>query len=352
MRILRYLTVLLFLLPFSTMASIAQPSFKSSVWRGAIGNLPIVLCIDQGAGAYYYYEKQKYTIALDMQEAGYIEPGNYHDSEINATWIDLNFTANTGNGTWISKKSANTLPIKLKLMADISKQRNVTCSDSSAFNSIRLKSTLVERAAPVTDSGHQYIAVRAPKLDISSVLLADSSPIAKKINQQLNAEFNNTVAAAYNCISFGEPGDFNATLSRAFRDKQWISFVDTSDDYCGGPHPDEFITYITFDLATGAKIEPMQWFKDPKELPASLRKLIVDQWQEKAQKNPADFEHECISSWNDNRYYSVRPTYNGLLFTPEFPHIANICVNDVSISSAALKPFLNEVGLKATGQSK
>ena len=143
--------------------------------------------------------------------------------------------------------------------------------------------------------------------------------------------------------SNGSGGYFEEKLIPTMVSRAFLALEENSNTYCGGAHPDYSTFDHTFDRQSGEHVDLFDWIGDPQAdggvaiISPALRALAVARW-------PTDAEEECRQIAEETEYWSLGLAREGLVFRPDFPHVATACEEPVTVEWEALKPFLDAEG--------
>ena len=132
------------------------------------------------------------------------------------------------------------------------------------------------------------------------------------------------------CPRSAPTGSSSETLTPAMVSRAFLAVEENSGTYCGGAHPNYYTVDHTFDRQTGEEIDLFDWIGEPRidgedsTLRRALRALVVARW-------PADAEAECREMAEDTEYWSLGLAREGLVFRPDFPHVATACEEPVTV---------------------
>src|SRR5205085_10192416 len=203
-------------------------------------------------------------------------------------------------------------------------------------------------------AGHFEIAVQTFVLD------GDSAAV-RRINTTLGEELAGTPPRWFECISNSldmrsMEGQQSLTLEPAMISRSWLSVSSEGDWDCGGAHPSESNAYRLFDLTTGAETELLDWFlpravrrehiegmeEDSRSLEPAFRTFLLTGWRPAAGDNA-----ECAEVLRDAEYWNAGLTRDGVVFTPDLPHVVMACSESFTISFDRLRPWLKPEGVAA-----
>lgn len=132
----------------------------------------------------------------------------------------------------------------------------------------------------------------------------------------------------------GNDGEASFTRRPLVLTHNWLVVEDNEENYCGGAHPNTEVSYATWDLKTGLRVNLYDWFTP------TFRKLIDAAF-------PAS-DADCRDAERVEDDWMVRLTTTGVAFTPVFSHVDMACTDDAAIPFARLAPYLNASGKAST----
>lgn len=351
------------LLPAHARAQPAPVSRLAGIWEGTIGTLPVRACFttrDYGTFGAYYYASQLKLLGLEAQEGA---PGAYNEvsGDREAHWRNVQAAGDNLTATWASGQRM--LPVRLHRVAGGSGESGACASVD--FHQPRLAGVRTISARGTVDgtaftkltldtAGHFEITVQTFALD-------GDGPAVRRINNALGADLAGTPPGWFECISNSldaSPleGTETITLEPAMISRRWLSVATNADVSCGGAHPDAYASYQLFDLTTGAEMELLDWFlpravkrehiegaeEDSRTLEPAFRTFLLTGW------HPADGDNaECESVLREADYWNAGLTRDGVVFTPDLPHVAQACSERFTIGFARLRPWLTPEGVAA-----
>ncbi|MBV8635400.1 MAG: hypothetical protein JO002_12975 [Burkholderiaceae bacterium] len=356
----------------------------AGVWHGTLGKYPITACLQQdGMDAYfgaYYYEKRLRVITLRPdQEAGNASLLRLVESDampkrsakgakaastsnasaaqpdVFAHWELQPPAGDSLQGRFLGAKDA-ALAIALHRVGAVGD----SCGGTSFTDPLHV-AFKVTVAKP--DGKADYVEARVEfsgqaDYQIAGFQLAASDAASMKINGELMKNLRQEGQNALDCRSqtldsSGYVGDYESTTEPALLSSRWLVTRNTGNVDCGGVHPNALLDYATWDRATGKETDPWAWLTPAavkrtttgtgksaiinNEVQPALDKLLTRHW------TPRD---DCgdvamASSWQPH------PGLHGLIFTPNLPHVAFACTEDVEISYRDMLPLLNAAGREA-----
>jgi hypothetical protein len=349
----------------------------AGVWEGKVGTYPVRLCIDQfddevpARGAYYYLSSLRpLSLTEEDGEGGWVEHG---PDEPDALW---SFTEQTGErlrGTWT--KGNRSLPFDLTPLAWEPGEWNEPCG-SAAFLDPRLRDATRVRTEPGDIAGLAYVRhVFVPPahfedIAIESFTFDPEQPGDAGILDFLRSKLpSGTIDDDFvDCIggslsSVGADGYYTDQLAPFMASHSFLVVRENSDDYCGGAHPNAWFQYLTFDRQSGEEVDLFTWLNDaarehhPADDPAesydtvlpALRKAIVkrDPVEGFPAEDPSEaepYEAECREVAEEQEFWTLGLSREGMLFVPSVPHVALPCMATFTVPWSDLRPYLSAEG--------
>ena len=353
---MRLLLVVAALLLATPAAAQDRPAW-AGVWAGTVGGFPVRLCVDMWdgvppRGAYYYLSRlEPISLSDDDGDSAWTEHGT---NESDAEWA---FTERTGKrlrGTW--RQGSRSLPFDLTPLAWTEREWGGPCS-SAAFLEPRLGKVTDLRLEADEREGLRYIrqtfvapAHFGDAVAIESFTFDPERPGDRAIVAWLEAHLpKGTIEDDFvDCIggalaTVGADGMFAETLAPTMVSREFLTVEEDSGTYCGGAHPNYYTIDHTFDRATGEEIDLFDWIGaarvdgEDSTLAEAVRDLVVARW-------PADAEADCRELAATTDYWTLGLARGGLVFRPDFPHVATACEEPVTLEWEALSPFLDAEG--------
>ena len=325
------------------------------VWKGQLGTQEITACFQLDEGrlyqlGVYYYARHRQLIQLDMDKDSVQAETDMMLHETSGAWRLTLKDENTLAGTWTYQDRH--FPIELVRVPFVNPDDAAVPCNSAEFNNGRKTPPQFVRNAATLD-GTKYLVVTNKKdARIASFELIGTDPNIDRVNQQLHKDLLATIDDAFECSS-GVAGrsenqtDFSSSATPLLITKHWLVAALHIDEYCGGAHPDSGTSYRVWDLTAGQPEDVWTWFNEKgagKENDVvtpgpALEKLLTRLW-------PKGSDAECpdspqLVSW------TLHPERDGLVFSPELPHVIQACAEDIRVPYRALAPMLNTRGKAA-----
>jgi hypothetical protein len=341
------------------------------VWRGTVGNAAVQVCLqheDYGdLGAYYYLRHLK-IISLGRlgSRPVWTESPKSDQAAKGPLWQFTTISSSHLQGSW--SQGAKTLPFSLDrvpLAKANPDDTNDTACGNEAFSLPRFsKPVVTSKTAVLNGIGYTRVLVDPGKqFDDSSTevfQLQGATAAIKRVNAELykNVPTSPNDAEYFTCSMAalgqnGLDGDASTTIKPLLLTKSWMVLENDESDDCGGAHPNSNVSYETWDLRKGVKINLYDWFNK-----AALTQTInepgsKDQYVSVAFTAPFKklIDHayslddeECKDTLADADAWDPSLTATGIAFTPELPHAVQACEEEAEIPFAILAPYLNPTG--------
>jgi len=338
----------------------------SGVWQGTVGTAAVRACFggetDPDQGAYFYLRYLK-LISLNADapsKPAWTESDSASHSKVDSHWSLSPAPGGALTGTW--RSDGKSLPIHLTRVPYLSADESDAPCGGMTFLSPRLvKPTLTRRAASLDGTSYTDIVANVgPHLDvqIESFELTPATPVMARINAELARPLPKPGAkqADYlDCLmgatgAYGQDGQYADTLAPDLISPRWLVTEETSSSSCDGAHPNAGVTWRTWNLTTGAAVDPWSWFNSQTVQPRTepdlsptidpkLRQLLIARWPNK--------DKDCSDVVESQDEWDVHPTRTGLAFWPQLPHVVFACSEDIIIPYSQLAPMLNASGQAA-----
>ena len=344
-------------------ASIALPASAQDlppwvgVWEGRIGTYPVRACLESfgegpGRGSYYYLSRLE-TISLSEEEGEITWKESAAGSESDAFWQPSEMSAARVRGTWL--QGNRKLPFDLTPVRWTKGEWEEPCA-SAEFLGPRLRGGEVVAEDAELDGWKYTRWTYRPPAHFAEDVTAESfsyppSEVGDKaINEALakylpkgtmEDGFADCVAGALSSV--GADGFFSETASPTMVSRAFINVEVDSGNYCGGAHPEYYVRDHSYDRHTGEELDLFDWIGDARTdgedstIREALRALVVARW-------PADAEADCRELAEETEYWSLGLAREGLVFRPDFPHVATACEEPVTVEWRALETFLDDEG--------
>ena len=339
------------------LAQAQEAPLWESVWRGTIGQYPVVACLardglGEGRGAYYYLSKRSILrLQAGTGEGRWQEDAAEHKSA--PAW-KLNAPSGSAlSGTW-SDGAGRDLPVA---MTRVAYGADEGACGSRAFMAPRLGPVKIGRKAAMKaglayealnyDVGDQFDGVSINSFALVPKLAGDAAINRAVALDPLKPEGKADFAACLSgsIQSIGMDGDFSLDIAPAPVPGDYLAAQLSQSYSCGGAHPDAFTQDSVYDRRSGAEIALWRWIApsalragtgSARELAPKLRTLVL-------LKSPRS-DAECRDVVRQNNSWGIGLTAFGLAFTPQLPHAVAACADTTKLGWNALAPFLSAMG--------
>lgn len=357
-----FLAILVFLIGsiFSSNFALADGSNLEGVWRGTIGTVPIVVCLDETMphGSYYYLSNRK---LIDLVKNGdksnelieSVESTNSVAPKITGFWADLRVDNKRLVGNWSSNDGAKKSPINLTRITNRTKLKN--CSESTDFFQPLINQEQFRFGQPQEKYGHVYRTVSVLDHHIQSIELTGTQ-YATTINQNLRDYVRRDMAEYFHCFRGTKaisskkfsaaltilpslPGFLSVRLDRSKICNQQLANLNLRNE------DSEFHQiYVTWSLAKGKQLNFQKWFNrdgyqevstNAFQISKELRSVLEYKW--KSTHPCKDAPLECPPG----RCFPIRIDQTEVVFNPSpggYPYPA--CEDDLSVPTSELQRFL------------
>jgi hypothetical protein len=186
--------------------------------------------------------------------------------------------------------------------------------------------------------------------------LAGDSPTIASINADLDRVDAMDAGDLTECASDG--GGWNRTILKPMTGPGYVTLWIAQDYYCGGAYPAASQTALTYDLATGQRIDWVAALPglglttdSPEGLPEgyvlNLRSAALAVWYgARMMANPdAEWVEQCRSVFEIERLAETGfriwadAENGGVSVSPDFPHVTQACADSATMTAADLGRF-------------
>lgn len=333
------------------------------VWKGTIGTLPVMVCLQQGGGDWsmgsYYYLGQMKPIALRHDAAGNWTEETY-GSEPSTGTLQLAQSGNRMGGEW--HHGERHLPIALERVRTAPSDLFMTCgSDEYIAPRVRplIRTVKPVRVKGVAISRIEYRPARwFEDVSLSTFAIPLAMPGDRAINAALELHPDKPADFApgdyLSCMqgqlaSTGTDGDYGFGYDLAELTPKFLRVLAQSGSSCGGAHPNSSYWWESFDRQSGKRIDLARWFTAkaaPRgtitpggptiELAPALRRAVLRHYR-------VD-QSECREAVGSANFWSAGVTSKGLIFAPELAHVDTPCIDDAVVPFAELSPYFSAEG--------
>ncbi|MDE2596756.1 MAG: hypothetical protein KGL44_07765 [Sphingomonadales bacterium] len=335
----------------------------SGVWRGTIGADPVQVCLQGGGfgdqGSYYRLQDLVIMPLEPVPTAAtpnWTEARDGNPSPAAAVWSQITVSGNQLTGVRTGADGAR--PIALTRLAQVDTEAQ-PCGDL-AFSAPRATAPRLTDARKMIDgiaySVREYHAgPQFSDVSISTFQLDGATPAIRAINAELASrlpakveEADYFICSMANIGSTGRDGEYSDDTAPVLVTRGWVVSQTSSGSTCGGAHPNAGVDWSNWNLRTGQAVDLWTWlgpqyarltphgtYNDIAIMPR-LRALLVKGWTRN--------DEGCESIGEEADSWSIRLTRKGFAFSPNLPHVALACTEDVEIGFASLAPILNPAG--------
>lgn len=327
------------------------------VWEGTVGTYPVRACFESfgegpGRGAYYYLTRLE-AISLSEEDGEITWKESAAGSESDAFWQPSEMNGAHVRGTWM--QGNRKLPFELTPLAWTEGEWGGPCSSAEFLASRLGGGDVAEEGAELDGWRYTRRTYRPPEHFAEDVSIESFSyPPAEAGDRAINAvladylpketmddDFAECVAGALSSV--GADGFYSVTATPTMASRDYLNVSVDSGNFCGGAHPNYYTYDHTYDRHTGEELDLFDWIGEARTdgedltIREALRALVVARW-------PVDAEAECRDLAADTEYWSLGLAREGLVFRPDFPHVATACEEPVTVEWSALEPFLDDEG--------
>jgi hypothetical protein len=358
-------------------AAAQQPARIGHVWQGTLGNQPITVCFNGDASeeargasdAHYYLDAQLVPIRLVIGEAFVLTELAGQEGDTGIVWT-LEPPANGRlEGEW--RQGEITRPIRLAARPVVLPEYGSACETAAFLDPLLAGGEVTAKPARFAGVAYTQLSYAGPTrawfedFHITTLALDPTRPGDAAINRALAAALPDGTAQhpMGQCVGLSLNsgfGGYDGNLREPILiTPRWLGIRDSGSSYCGGAHPNHYVTLAVYDRISGAEADPAAWFKkgalnfydfeaelDPKPakrpiagLSEPLAKALLAQWP------VPDAADECgVSEMIGSTSWVIGLTREGPVFVPQFPHVMFACTEEVVLPWKAARPFLSDEG--------
>lgn len=303
------------------------------------------------------------------------QPWEYNAPEnkkiITGRW-NLTFRAGKATGTWVSPDGKRKLPIQLTLVPDLTREEvdPDLNTQNETYNSLWLKSVTFAAAGQAKRFGAVEVAmVKDSAFGIAFPVLTSHPDAAQmeRVNAMLLKQHRATVSGYRDCKNGvpleweGENGEPEMAYEIDYASASVLSISESGSVFCGGAHPNNYITPKTFDLTSlvqmggqyNLDLSPDGFGRVLKlanrEERVAFERHALGLWQA-AEAKDATMDGVCKTGFIEDapegeKMFSLSFAPGGLAVRrTDYPHVASVCLstdfNPTVIPWADLKPWL------------
>jgi len=361
-------------------AETPSPPF-AGVWAGTLGTARIQVCLVGDGSAEYYYLRHKRGIRLEAPGAsanangadliaralasGRLEleermQGPAADGKLTGRWKLQPDDKGGLVGAWTAPDGKAQAPIQLARVTAPFKTRVSYAGGDDCHPSFYepLRSGLRLKMADAKFEGHAYRTVETGQA--TALELPPGTPHAATINAHAIDWLKDQAVLAYQC-EIGRGGTdepLGSSLAPAVWSQAWLVLRDLlPDTYCGGAHGNAALSYVTWSLERGERVDTWKWIQGGgqalkvrqnaagDEIKAPLMQLL-EQLHPRNQK-----DDECAEVIEQMDLSAPYPTSTALVFPTTFFHAMRACSDEITLSWKQAAPFLSAQGRAAMAAS-
>jgi hypothetical protein len=392
---MRQLLILLFLIASTVTAHAAS---WEGVFEGTLGKTRIIVELHAGddkteykggfeRGSRYSYLPKARDLFLGLDAEGdtlmfsesptpeiFYADMPRSEVKILAHW-SLKVDGKGASGTWTSADGKKTLPITLTRLpllaaADVPPNTSVL---GGTYNARWFKEIKISGAAKPKRFGSVTMAFErdsAFKLAMPVFTRFPDKARMAKVNTMLRAYYRQSLMANRDCINgvredvSGQPPDYTFTISYATA--RVLSLTESGSVFCGGAHPNNYVTPLTFDLLTPKPIGGIAYGLDlkpegfgevlklaNKQERIAFENFAMERWMAGAKAAGETSADGCantgfnVDAAPGEKELSLLFDRKGLgVQRTDYPHVSSNCLfqdfNPTVIPWKDLKPYLRE----------
>jgi hypothetical protein len=231
--------------------------------------------------------------------------------------------------------------------------KDTAACGSSAFNAPLEAPPKIVDGKPETLDGRHYrtVTARAEQFSVATLQLLEPGAAVSALNAQLKKQLPDTPQSLedlYACNrealgSLGANGGTTIDIKPLLWTDRYLVTQTTTETFCGGPYPATDITSTTWNVRSGQAEDISKWL-GPGEVTGELKALVARYFE--------TTDSDCVDALSQAHTFDIRPDRKGLVFTPDLPHVAQACADDILVPYEALKPFLSPAGVAGAQSMK
>lgn len=364
--------------PFAAVALVAAPvaaaesqGEQGTIWKGTLGGEAVTACFDgsEGGNSVFYRDGVLEIVRLEPQNpaaALVFTEMTGTDEAAGAVWTMQPASDEAMTGEW--RKGDVAVPIHLKAVTVDVPEYGSACESAAFIEPLLAGGTTTGVTKKLGTAGYTELAYAGPAragledYHIVTFVITPATPADEAINAMLAAvlpdgtvESEMAQCAAPMLANAGVPGYIDQAQTPMLITPRWVAVRNGGSNYCGGAHPNNFLSLAVYDRQRGAAADPTQWFKpgalafydfDPqpgefrpiKGLSPALTEAVMARW-------PADgSDPECLEAARSEWGWTIGLSAEGPVFAPQFPHVIFACTEEVTVPWKAARPFLSKEG--------
>jgi hypothetical protein len=294
------------------------------------------------------------------------------DRKISGRWL-LRVKGNSAKGKWSSADGKKTLPVTLTRVPEISREeagpdRNIPIATYDELWGKSLRFTDAGAARTFGPVEIRWVKDSAFGIGFPMLGAFPDKTRKGKANATLLTDNHRSVVQYRECLN-GVPNGWEPENPEAefgyeinYASATLLSVTESGSVFCGGAHPSNYVTPITYDLVTGERmggtylldLSPEGFGRvlklANKDERIAFERFALGRWKAAAAADPA--MADCATGWIESspegeRAFSLSLTEKGLAVTrTDFPHAASNCLstgfNPTIVPWTELKPWLKD----------
>lgn len=320
----------------------------AGVWQGTLGKTQVRACFNEyGDSGSYYYIKYLKPISLKFED------DHFQERDDTGRW-QITLQDGQLEGLWYLAQGDKTLPINLRRVSAFD---NATDCSSEAYNLALETQPKLKRGA--WQSSNHVLKFRELTYGGEVGLeFRGQQPGLNKINHWLKQRLTSPELLEH---YYQTRRDFLGRMGTAFSDETGVEVSFANDNWlsvrfyrwaAGYGASGISINFTNFDLKTGERFHPWQWFYDvdPDQQTNQLPSLLQAKWFPKGTEADPEFDCDSTEYGAKGYYHLTLETQNGqsgLKFW-EFPR-GNGCEHEFFLPLSDLKPYINQTGRQQLG---
>ncbi|WP_086607935.1 hypothetical protein [Erythrobacter donghaensis] len=359
---------------------VAQESQQQGrIWKGTLGDQAITACFFEEHirdGLYYVDDVREPVRLVEIDEA---EPPTFteiagRDGQTGAVWaMDA---PHEGQLTGQRRKGGKAQPISLTSTTVTLPEYGSACETGAFLDALLAGGKVTSRRKRFAGTAYTMREYEGPAraglegYSYASLALNPVQPGDTAINRALAAFLPDGTAdhSMGQCVGMSLPGGISGYAEEALvpilLTPRWLGVRHSGTGYCGGAHPNHFLTMAVYDRDTGAEVDPSTWFRpgalgfyeweseiEPKPVTRYVAALGDDLWKLVAARWPGwDDENGSVppeepfnGGWVSSGW-EIGLTREGPVFVPQLPYVIFASTEEIVVPWAEARPFLSAEG--------
>lgn len=347
------------------------PPQQGRIWKGTLGKEAITACFFEerpGTGL-FYADADLEPVRLEAESDSapdILREMKRFDRPSGAVWT-ISIAGDRLTGVW--RNGAGRQAIRLAAQAVVYPEYGSSCESEAFLGPVLTGGTVQSSRASLNGTAYTVLEYTGPQRSglaeygVTAFQLDPVRPGDRAINRTLAAAIPDGTARheAGQCLAGSLSwssglGDYGKSLQPTLITPRWLGVSFTGSSFCGGAHPNHFITAQVFDRNSGAQVDPAVWFKpgaltfydwehEPGEMRpiAGLSKALAQALLKRLP--PHEEGDECGSIVGEGQFtWNIGLTREGPVFVPQLPHVIFACTEEVTLPWKDARPFLSAEG--------